>query len=94
MHAQTTPGGEVRPPFFELDAKYLIEQGATPDELVNDFECLFSCAMAVLDHEGSEKLDEAQWGGLYLLRQSHAVFKELRRKLGAQGLVDVIPEAL
>jgi hypothetical protein len=76
-----------------MDAQYLIDQGATPDALVNDFECLFSCAMAVLDREGADKLDEAQWGAVYLLRQSHAVFNELRRKLGAQGLVDVMPEA-
>ncbi len=65
--------------FFSLNAKYLIAPGATLSELSNDFGCLFGAGFAVFEQEG-DGLTEAQWAGVYMLRQARAVFEEYERQ--------------
>lgn len=67
------PTETPRPLFFSISsAKYSIEPGATPRDLIADAALLLGSGSAAL-MSTMESLTEAQWAGLYLMQQAHSL---------------------
>lgn len=66
--------------FFSLSANYEIAEGAKLTDLAADANLLLKTGLAVFD-ETYEELSEAQWAGMYVLRQAAALVEELERRV-------------
>lgn len=77
---RSRPQCEEPPLFFDLRGRYVIAPDTTLCDLLDDFECLFNSGMGSLESEALDCFSDAQWAGVYLLRQAGAVGLEIVRR--------------
>ena len=66
--------------FFEREAKYFVDPGATPGQLLDDAQALMSFAVSILDDFGAT-MPGSFWGAMHLLRQSDNAVAQASRLL-------------
>ena len=72
--------------FFELGAKYVVDQSATLDQLVNDLGCLISAARDGFDGIANRVGEiPGGWAAIYMLRQAEAVYAATCRAISDES---------
>ena len=80
-------------PFFDLNARYAVAEGAKPRDLISDAYCLGDCAAAVLEGVCERLPVPKLLGVLFIVRQANEE-EQLRDSLGLlRTAINVLDEA-